>query len=218
MSQLAFRWPAAPHYTREDFIVSEANQSALTFIEHWPTSLHDYSALLVGSAASGKTHLAHCFAARTGAIMLDAAQLGHIPSDALWQNHPYGVLENIETITDETAFFHLLRHTELAHGHLLMTSRLHAKELPLQLPDLRSRLLSFPTVSIHQPDDALLLAFFSKAFADRQWRVPAAVVTYIQTRTERSFAAAQACIQQLEHALSTTNRELTIPLVKTLLE
>jgi chromosomal replication initiation ATPase DnaA len=217
MSQLAFHWPAQANYTPEDFFISPANNAAVLFIDHWPEN-KSASAVLTGPAASGKTSLTHRWSARTGAHSLDSSLLGTIPSEQMWGKGQYAVLENIETILDQTAFFHLLRHVESSHCHLLMTSQYALQDLPFQLPDVRSRLLSCATANIHQPDEALLFAFLTKACADRQWRVSANVIHYLVLRTERSFAAAQSLIHKLEHVITTTNRELTIPLIKHLIE
>lgn len=217
MSQLAFAWNAPEHYAPEDFIISDSNKDAVTFIDNWPKA-HDAGALLVGPAASGKTHLAHRFAIRTGAVLLPLAQLGKVPSEELWGDAKHAVLENCDHLTDEAALFHLLRHAESTQRHLLLTARVHAKDMGFSLPDLRSRLLALPVATILPPDDTMLHAFFTKAFADRQWRVSPAIVSYLVVRTERSFAEAQILIQKLECLVMTTNRELTIPLIKPLVE
>lgn len=217
MSQFALQWPAHAAYHAEDLLVGKANHAAVSFIGSWPES-GGSAALLVGPESSGKTHLATIWQQRCNAQAINGAQLGSVPSDEIWGNSPVALMENIERIRNEEAFFHLLRHAENTRKHLLMTSRLAASDLSFITPDLTSRLKSVQAIFIGTPDDALLEAFFSKAFSDRQWRVPATVLRYIVPRTERSFSGAQELLRRLESVIASTNRELTIPLIKPLIE
>lgn len=218
MPQLAFSWPATSNYTPEDFITSPTNSTAASFIEIWPDARQP-AALLTGPVSCGKTHLAYLWMQRTGGIMLDPATLGTVPSDMLFGVATHAVLRNIETLApQEEAFFHLLRYAENTTRHLLLTSRLPVRELPFKTPDVRSRLLALPLAQIQEPDDDLLRAYFTKCFADRQWRISASVINFLVLRTERSFAAAQAILAKLEQLIATTKRDLTIPQVKLLIE
>ncbi len=217
MSQLAFHWPTAATYAPDDFIIADANAQAVALIDSWPAPQAS-AVLLTGPTASGKTHLVHRWMARTRGVLIDSTLLGHIASEDHWNHQRYAALENIESITDETALFHLLRHAESSQCHLLLTSRLLAAELPFQLPDLRSRLLALPMADIKQPDEDMLQSFFLKAFADRQWRTSPAVIQYIITHTDRSFLAAYELIEKIEILIRTTKRELTIPAIKPLIE
>jgi len=188
------------------------------FLECWPETDLQCAALLSGPEASGKTHLANCWARRTGAFLLNPDRLGKETSETIWSGQRFGILENIENITDESALFHLLRYGEQGKSHLLMTSRLSARELPFATPDIRSRLLALPVAFISPPDNSLLRGFFTKSFADRQWRANGAVIDYLTLHTERTFPAAQEIIRKLELLVNTTKKELTIPAIKPLIE
>lgn len=218
MAQLAFHWPQQSHYSAEDVLISDCNHNAVQLVDTWPAGDDGYAALLVGPQGSGKTLLAKRWCERLGACMLPAEQIGMAPSEAFWGSTPYGLIENIETITNEAAFFHLLRHVEL-HGHrLLMTTCRPLGELPFLLPDIQSRLRSFPIAHIHTPDEMMLRAYLTKYCADRQWRVPPPVIEYAALRIERSFISMQRFIQEVEETLFSTNREITIPLIKPLVD
>jgi chromosomal replication initiation ATPase DnaA len=216
MSQLAFRWPVRPSYAPQDFIVSEANAQAVRFLEGWP-SVNSCAALLSGPEACGKTHLAACWAARTQAIVIDSERLGKTPSPELWGTATHAVLEDIHTITRQTALFHLLRHAETQGLFLLLTARAPAEQLHFALADLRSRLRALPAAAIHAPDEELLKVFLFKCFADRQLKAGDEAIEYLLKRMERTFAAALALVDLLEARALASGRDITVALARSVL-
>lgn len=217
MSQFIFKWPTKASYASEDFIVSPSNETAVRFIDSWPED-ERMTALLSGPEASGKTHLAQRWAMRVGALMLDKASLGKIPSEEVWTDASYGVLEDIESIRDEAALFHLLRHAELHGLALLLTARSDAKQLGFTLPDLRSRLLALPVAELFPPDEIALMGFLMKYFSDHQLRVGEDVISYMAKRMERSFASALEMAEKIARSSIEAKREITIPFVRSLLQ
>jgi chromosomal replication initiation ATPase DnaA len=136
----------------------------------------------------------------------------------MWKDSSFAVLEDIHAITNEAALFHLLRHAENERVFLLLSSRMSAQSLPFTLPDLTSRLRSLPGIQIEAPDQVLLQVFMHKCFSDRQLRVSEDVIAYLVRRIERSFDAAYRVVEAVEHHSSETKRDITIPMVKPLVE
>jgi chromosomal replication initiation ATPase DnaA len=217
MPQLTFKWPMHTSYAAEDFIISESNAEAIQFLDTWPDG-NSYAAILSGPPSAGKTHLVQRWASRVEAGAIDKTALGAMPSSQIWNQSRHNVLEDIHTITDETALFHLLRHAETHGVFLLLSARMTALQLPFTLPDLRSRLLALPSIHLASPDEILLHGFLLKCFADRQLRVSEDVTAYLAKRMERSFASALALVDRIERSSFETKREITIPLVKPLVE
>ncbi len=65
-SQLPLALAHPPQHGRDSFLPGRSNRAALALVERWP----DWPApiaLLSGPAGSGKTHLAHIWAERSGA-------------------------------------------------------------------------------------------------------------------------------------------------------
>lgn len=217
MTQLALHWPAAEGFEPEQFIVSDANREAYDFIMRFPTGMQKVG-LLVGPEASGKTHLMHCWAARTKAHFMEADKLGKASSEQLAPAGRHAILENIEAIRDEASFFHLLRHAELGNACLMLTSRVPVKSLAFTAADIRSRLLSAPFARISEPDESLLHSFYAKAFSDRQWRVQTQVIDYLCFHAERRFAVARAIVAALDGMVASTKKEITLKTVKPLID
>jgi DnaA regulatory inactivator Hda len=202
----------------EDFLVAPCNAEAHAWLERWPD--WPATALTVfGPEGSGKSHLARLFADRAGAAVMKLAELAVDDPPRLLEQAPAVVLEDADGAPfDQVALFHLYNLAKEGGAHLLLTARQPPSRWELSLADLRSRLNSCPSVAIGAPDDQLLAALLVKLFADRQLRVPAEVVDYLQGRMERSFAAASAVVAALDAASLADRRPLTVPLARRVLE
>lgn len=221
MTQAAFAF-AAPtaDYAGEDFLVSEANREAMAWVDRWP----DWSArglIIGGPASSGKTHLAHLWAQKTGASFLAPCDLEGAPPESLaGGSPPVAVLDGMEGLTrpaQEEGLFHLLNYMAAHQGAVLITSRCPVRELPIRLPDLRSRLAALPFIPLQLPDDALLEALLRKQLSDRQLRVGEEVIAWLLSRMERSFSQAAIIAQLVDEASLEQRRPITVPFVRELL-
>lgn len=206
MTQLPFRLSLPPRFGRDDFMVSPANAAALDTIERWP-DWPDPVLLLVGPAGSGKTHLAHLWAARSGAAMVAAGDV-----DALLEvaDLRAGVIDGADgSAIPEPAFFHLLNRMREGASSLLITARQPPDRWRIATPDLLSRLRLAPMVRIEPPDEGLMRAVLVKLFDDRQIRVEAPLIDYLVVRLERSLAAVRAAVEALDEAGLSSGRRIT---------
>jgi len=198
-AQLAFDLPARASLRREDFFPSPANALALATLETdeaWPLR----KMLLIGPAGAGKTHLAHVWAARSGAQIMAGGSLGQ--ADIAARSLSAVVVEDAEDVAGdprtETALFHL--HNRLAERRLpfLLTATRPPRDWGLALPDLLSRMQGTAVTRIEAPDDMLLSAVLLKLFADRQLTVAPALIPYLVARMDRSLAAARDLVARLD--------------------
>lgn len=212
--QLTLNLTTRPARDREAFFVAPANALAVEALDGW----RDWALgklLLIGPTGSGKTHLAHVWAAQSGARILDAATL----TDQAPEAQPL-VLEDMDRITGDGAERAALHHHNLAlaHGHpVLITGQGEPATWPIALPDLASRLIGTPTAKLDPPDDALLSAVLLKLFSDRQLAPPPALIPWLVAHMERSFEAARQIVDQLDRAALSTGRKLSTRLAADLL-
>lgn len=205
--QLVFEMPHRAAMGLEDFLVSDSNAAAVALIDRWP----DWpigAAILVGPRGSGKTHLANVWQLRSEAALHPAVSLTreNVPAVA---SAGAVIIENIETLTDEAALFHLLNLVREQRLQVLLTTDTAPGDLKIALPDLHSRLKALPLASIEAPDDALLRAVLVKLFADRQLSVEPHIVDYVLVRMERSMSAAERFVAEADRQALVLQRRVT---------
>ncbi|WP_310498439.1 HdaA/DnaA family protein [Sandarakinorhabdus sp.] len=179
----------APSLAADSYVVSEANRHAAA----WLAAPQDWPmprTLLVGPSGAGKTHLSRLFA---GTVWDDADR------------------------ADAEALFHAWN-AATTDRPLLMTASRRPLDWGHGLPDLASRLAATPQVRIGDPDDALITAVLAKQFADRGIRVGEDVLAFLCLRIERSFAAAADVVDRLDTAALASQRAVTVPLAREVLE
>jgi len=213
--QLALALPHAENFSREDFLSGASNEAALKLVERWP-DWPDRALAIVGPEGSGKSHLAGIWAEIAGARRLSARVLGETSLPAALATGAL-VIEDAAEQLDERALFHLLNLVRQQEGYALLTTRIPPASWRVDLPDLGSRLRAIPTVELRPPDDALLRAVMVKLFADRQLGVDEALIAYLSTRMERSFAAARAAVEDLDREALRQKRPVTRALAAELL-
>jgi chromosomal replication initiation ATPase DnaA len=206
VTQLILPLETRSAFGRADFIVAPGNQQAVAFMDSWP-NWPAPAAALYGPPASGKSHLAAVWAARSGAAVLDAGALdGAIPDGAL-------VVENVRPGIAETVLFALLERG----APLLLTAQFPPASWPVALPDLKSRANALLAFALWAPDDALLMGLAVKLFADRQVQVPESVVALMIRELERSPAAIRDFVARADAAALAQKRPITLSLIKDLL-
>ena len=213
--QLALALPHAESFAREDFLEGAPNSAALCLIERWP-DWPDRALALIGPEGAGKSHLAAIWAELAGARRVSARVLGETNLPGALATGAL-VIEDAPARLDERALFHLLNLIREEEAFLLITAQAAPARWDVALPDLASRLRAVPTVALSAPDDALLRAVLVKLFADRQLAVDGALVSYLATRIERSFAAARAAVEHLDREALRMQRPVTRALAAELL-
>jgi chromosomal replication initiation ATPase DnaA len=206
--QLTFDLPHRAALGVEDFLVSQSNRAAADIVDRWP-EWPQHALLVVGPPRAGKTHLANVWRLKSGAARLEARDLcdEHVKWAA---DHNAVLVEDLHGgIGNERVLFHLLNLVREHKLSMLLTSRVPAGELPVALPDLRSRLRALPFISIDPPDEALLKAVLVKHFMDRQLAVEPHVIGYIALHMERSMEAAATVVAEIDRAALASHRRIT---------
>ena len=216
--QLALDLPHADGDRLTDFMPAAPNRAALDAVLTWP----DWpvsACVVIGPPASGKTHLARVWADRSGAPFLRGAELWG-PADPLGRlaSGRTCAVDDADDAAQEEQLFHLWNQVTNAGGSLLLTASRPVAAWGVQLPDLRSRLMTAWPVRIDPPDDSLLGALLVKQLADRQIKAELEVVEFLVRRMERSFAAARVLVRTLDRASLRARRPITMPLARAVLE
>lgn len=207
MSQYALPLPHITLYTEENFIVSSCNEMAWHMLQLWP-NWQSHALIIAGCSGSGKSHLSHIWAHKAEATIIPAKELPEEPQSGNI------LIEDIEQLTTPRNLFHLYNHTKEHKSYLLMTSNKPPAQLSITLPDLSSRLIATPLVTISKADDIVIAAALRKQFADRQLKVEEEVITYLLPRTERSLSQIKGLVTKLDEAALQNHKNITIPFVR----
>jgi chromosomal replication initiation ATPase DnaA len=212
LDQLTFDLPHRAAHGAEDFLVSACNLAAVRLIDAWP-DWRDPVQLLIGPVASGKTHLARVWQARSGARALTDTSLDLTPIEGAGEGTAL-VVEDIDRAGyEEKALFHLMNLARERRFSVLLTSRELPARIGWALPDLLSRLNGLPVVQIGVPDEALLKTVMLKHFADRQLNIDPKVLDYLALRVDRSLAAAALAVAAVDRAALASGRKISRQLV-----
>ena len=204
--QLALALEHAESFAREDFLSGPSNAVALALVDAWPDWSHR-TVMLTGPEGSGKSHLAAIWAQTAGARLIAARALEEASVPSALATGALVVEDVVAGAFDERALFHLLNLAREHDAFVLLTAR--TAPMTFAVRDLASRVKALPLVAMMPPDDTLLRAVLVKLFADRQLAVDEALIGYVATRIERSFAAARAVVARLDDEALRHKRPLT---------
>ena len=210
--QLVLDLPVRQALGRADYFVAPCNAMAVAQLDGWQR-WPDGRLALIGPSGSGKTHLAHVWAAMTGAKIVTAANL------KLSDVKGALVVEDVDQIDgNEESLFHVYNAMNAAGHPLLITGQSAPSRWRLSLPDLRSRLESVPVVQLEAPDDTLLSMIMVKLFDDRQLPVSPKLISFLVDRVGRSYAAVHEMVAGLDKAALVARKPLTVHLASRFLK
>lgn len=184
---------------------------------------------LQGGNGSGKTHLllGTCAAAeavgRRPRYLSLARARGHV-RDAIGglEHADLVALDDLEAISgvhdDEVALFDL--HNRLRDGGvgLLYAAASAPSALPLELPDLRSRLAQCTVVPLRAQDDAGRAAVLRQRAASRGLAFDDAALDWLLTRCSRDLSDLSALFEQIDRASLAAQRRITVPFLRQVLD
>lgn len=202
---------------RDDFIVTPANKDAVSLVDRWPDWPHPIVAL-VGSAGTGKTHLATAWALHTGATVISGKDVAACDLPVLANGNAVLVEDADRLLDGENELFHLFNLVTEHKISMMLTARILPSVWPVSLPDLKSRLRAVTVAEIGAPDEALLTALLVKLFADRQIEVDKQVIDYLVLRMERSMEVAHKLVDALDDEALILGRGVTKGVARRVLE
>lgn len=204
-----------------------ANRAALTQVRSAaaaPAWLY-----LWGPPGSGKTHLLHaaCHAAGAAgrtACLVPLEDTGDWQPDALQglQGIDLVCLDGLDAVAGkrdwEEAVFHLLNGLRDAGGSVMMAARGRPAALPVELPDLRSRLGWGMLVRLRPMDDDDKLAALRLRAHHRGLQLPDDAASYLIRRVARDTHTLFSLLDRLDAASMAAKRRITVPFLREVLE
>lgn len=214
----------APEYAGFDSFIVAGNQQLMHF-------LMDDEELLIylwGEHGSGKTHLLQATLQYYIEQGKNAFYLPLTVDNELTPEMLDGLeimdlvcLDELDNICGqaqwEESLFHFFNRMRDKGGRLILAASNSAVNMPLQLPDLRSRLSWGLTYQLKALDETSRATALKQRAAQRGLMMSDDVTAYIMKHTSRSLPALMALLDKLDYASLAEQRKLTIPFVKNFL-
>ena len=210
--QLILNLRSLPSMDRNDYFVSEVNKEAVKWLDAWP-NWTTFGFIVCGPLGSGKSHLAQVLKTLSHGDIIEAKDISSKNIDQLSEKKCL-IIENLESLTSETLLFHIYNMLLENKNNLMLTSKFNVSQINFELPDLKSRLLSMPQVSIGLPDDRLLKNLLIKQFLDKGILVEMDVIDYLIKRIDRSFEAISKLVAKIDFKSLEKAKKITIPFIK----
>ena len=197
-----------------------ANAAAVGYVERlceteagWAESL----IYLWGGAGVGRSHLLQAACLRFEQRGEPAVYLGPQILDNL-EGCELVCLDDLDAVAGradwEEALFHLFNRLRDAGRRLLLSASASPRELPVQLPDLQSRLSLSLVFQLQELSDEDKLRALQLRASRRGLHLTDEVGRFILTRGARSMSALFDLLEQLDQASLQAQRKLTIPFLK----
>ena len=224
--QLSFNLKKEKIYEKDDFLVSKSNKEAYKLINKWP-NWESRKIIIFGDSGTGKTHLSKIWQEKTSAIILNLNKFKKIKFDNFFLKKKKFIIENISNFFDkikkkdkenlEKNLLHFYNLIDEKRGYVVLTASIAPKFWGINLPDLKSRILSSTTVNIKKPDDELLSAVLVKLFIDKQILIDKKIIKFIVYRSERSFSGLQGIVEKIDKQSLITKKKINVNFVKKLI-
>ena len=224
--QLLFDLKKKKIYEKDDFLVSDSNKEAYKLINRWP-NWSSRKIIIFGDSGTGKTHLSRIWQKKTSAIFLNLNKFKKIRFDNFFLKKNIFIIENISNFFNkikkkdkdnlEKNLLHFYNLIEEKKGYLILTALNSPKFWKINLPDLKSRILSSIIVKINKPNDELLSSVLVKLFLDKQILIDKKIIKFIVYRSERSFTSLQNIVNKIDKQSLITKKKINISFVKKLI-
>lgn len=223
---LALRYP--PDQRLDTFVTGSDTAAALAQVTALASGANQQSLLLAGPDGAGKTHLAlaACAAAqaagrRSAYVPLAAARGRAREAFAAMDDNVLVALDDIDALAgnrdDELAVFGFHNRMHDAGHALLYTARQSPDDLPLVLPDLRSRLAQCVRLALPVLDDDGRRELLRRRAARRGLMFDDAAIDWLLARVDRDLGTLTALLERLDRASLAAQRRLTVPFLREVL-
>jgi len=214
--QNILNFPEKTFYYIDDFCVGENNIEAFKIIQSWP-EWKSKNINIYGPAKSGKTFLIKVLSEKSKSNIYDAKSFNKNSLDQVIKQNIF-ILDNIEFVNDEVLIQNLINDFQSKNKNICFTSSIIARSLPFSLKDLVSRLESFVSVEICNPDYNTFYKIFLKNLSDKQINLSSKEVQYILKKIERSYYSAFTFVKKLDELSLSYKKKINLKIINQAIE
>ena len=220
MKQLLLDWGAAPPQTLDNFVVGK-NAELLELLTSLATqdsiNVKPQMVTIWGHAGSGKSHVLQALHTATNALLLTPK---HAVSEFAWSaDQAIYLLDDCDQLSEEhqIAAFALFNQVREAGGSWIASANQAPAQLTLR-EDLRTRLGWGLIYELHGLSDEEKLDALSKSAESRGLSLSPGVLPYLLTHFRRDMPSLSAILDALDRYSLETQRPITLPLLRELLQ
>jgi len=228
-AQLPLRLVLSSGRRFENFEATSANAELLDAVRRVAARRTPERVLIVGDAGSGKSHLleAACAAASAGGDAVAFAPMRDWRSQRVDAVRGLGraelvCIDDVDAIAGdrawEEALFALVEESASRSTRMLVSAVATPSNVPFALADLRSRLSAATLYRLRELDDESRAKALRRHAGGRGIEIPDEVVGYVLTRYRRDMTSLMALLDRLDHHSMASQRRLTVPFVRDLIE
>jgi DnaA family protein len=225
LTQLALPLQLQDHAVFESFWPA-GNEPLVAYLGELSAGRQHTGCWTWGKPASGKSHLLQAVCARLGdrsiyVPLRDLVSAGvGILNDL--ENRYCVCLDDADAVLGdadwELALFSLFNQLADNGGLLLVAASAAPRDSDIRLADLRSRMSLLPAFQLQELSDQDRSRALQLRARHRGLDLPGDTATYLLSRTRRDMASLYALLDRLDAEALRTQRRLTIPFVKSVIE
>jgi DnaA family protein len=207
-----------------DSFVTGNNSLTLAALHELTAGRGDTAVYLHGVGGSGKSHLLQALcAARPGSAYFPLQQLASLGPAVLegTASLPLLAIDDLDLVCGlpvwEQALFTLYNERMQRGLHFAIAATVPARDLPLQLPDLRSRLAAMAHFAVHPLDEAQQREALRRRAHARGLVLPEETIIFLQRHFARDMVRLCALLDRLDAASLAQQRRVTVPFIREVL-
>lgn len=198
-----------------DFIESAENQEAVSYLVRWP-NWNCNGIIIHGESGVGKTHLANLWAQTSNAVCVLGSSINY---DARFlfdseNNFLFDDFDSFLSTQNYNWIFNFFNIAKEKKRFFLLLSRKIPSMWLIPLNDLRSRLMTLPSIQIKNPGDELLIKIAKKISHDLNITISEDSINYILKHKERSVVSIIKTLKFLDKLSLQQQKPITIPFIK----
>ncbi len=201
------------------------NAEAVAALRQFASSAEAAMLYLHGPAGTGRSHLLQAVCASVAGAgyfpLADMRGLGPAVLEGV-ANLPAAALDDLDAVAGDASWeqqlFRLYNDCQIAGCRLLVAASRPAIDLPVVLPDLRSRLAAMAHYALRPLDDEQQRAAIAVRAAQRGIELTDETLQYLQNRFTRDMKGLTALLDRLDVASLQEQRRVTLPFIRRVLD